>query len=142
MRGSVSLAAALAVPLSTEAGAPFPERDLIILLAFVVIVVTLVGQGLTLGPLINRLGICDDGSEGREELHARRAMAEAALARIDELAGEDWVYDDTVERVRGMYGYRARRFAALDGGDGAEFEERTDQYVGSCTSCSTPSARR
>ena len=129
MRGSVSLAAALAVPLTLESGQPFPERDLIILLAFVVIVVTLVGQGLTLGPLINRLGICDDGSEEREELHARRAMAEAALARIEEVAGEDWVYDDTVERVRGMYNYRQRRFAALDGGDGTEFEQRTDQYL-------------
>jgi Na+/H+ antiporter len=129
MRGSVSLAAALAVPLNTEAGAPFPERDLIILLAFVVIVVTLVGQGLTLGPLINRLGICDDGSEEREELHARQVMAEAALERIEEVAGEDWVYDDTVERVRGMYSYRQRRFAALDGGDGSEFEERTGQYT-------------
>ena len=129
MRGSVSLAAALAVPLTLKSGEPFPERDLIILLAFVVIVVTLVGQGLTLGPLINRLGICDDGSEEREELHARRAMAEAALARIEELAGEEWVYDDTVERVRGMYNYRQRRFAALDGGDGTEFEQRTDQYL-------------
>ena len=129
MRGSVSLAAALAVPLTLKSGQPFPERDLIILLAFVVIVVTLVGQGLTLGPLINRLGICDDGSEEREELHARRAMAEAALARIEELAGEEWVYDDTVERVRGMYNYRQRRFAALDGGDGTEFEQRTDQYL-------------
>jgi monovalent cation/hydrogen antiporter len=117
------------VPLLTKAGDPFPERDLIILLAFVVIVVTLVGQGLTLGPLINRLGICDDGSEEREELHARRAMAEAALARIEELAGQEWVYDDTVERVRGMYNYRQRRFAALDGGDGTEFEQRTDQYL-------------
>ena len=129
MRGSVSLAAALAVPLTTDAGTPFPERDLIILLAFLVIVVTLVGQGLTLGPLINRLGICDDGTEEREELHARRVMAEAALERIEEVSGEDWVYDDTVERVRGLYNYRQRRFAALDGGDGSEFEERTGQYT-------------
>jgi CPA1 family monovalent cation:H+ antiporter len=129
MRGSVSLAAALAVPLNTQAGAPFPDRDLIILLAFLVILATLVGQGLTLGPLINRLGICDDGSEEREELHARQVMAEAALERIDEVSGEDWVYDDTVERVRGLYNYRQRRFAALDGGDGSEFEERSGQYT-------------
>jgi monovalent cation/hydrogen antiporter len=129
MRGSVSLAAALAVPLNTQAGAPFPDRDLIILLAFLVILATLVGQGLTLGPLINHLGICDDGSEEREELHARQVMAEAALERIDEVSGEDWVYDDTVERVRGLYNYRQRRFAALDGGDGSEFEERSGQYT-------------
>ena len=131
MRGSVSLAAALAVPLSTDAGGPFPDRDLIILVAFLVIVVTLVGQGLTLGPLINRLGICDDGSEGQEELHARRVMAEAALVRVDEVGGEDWAYDDTVDRARRMYDYRRRRYTALDGDgdDRAEFEERGDQYV-------------
>ena len=57
MRGSVSLAAALALPLQTDAGEPFPERDLIIFLAFAVIFVTLVGQGLTLGPLIRSLGV-------------------------------------------------------------------------------------
>ena len=131
MRGSVSLAAALAVPLSTDAGGPFPDRDLIILVAFLVIVVTLVGQGLTLGPLINRLGIRDDGSEGQEELHARRVMAEAALVRVDEVGGEDWAYDDTVDRARRMYDYRRRRYTALDGDgdDRAEFEERGDQYV-------------
>ena len=56
-------------------------------------------------------------------------MAEAALERIDEVSGEDWVYDDTVERVRGLYNYRQRRFAALDGGDGSEFEERSGQYT-------------
>ena len=144
MRGSVSLAAALAVPLTTDAGAPFPDRDLIILMAFLVIVVTLVGQGLTLGPLINRLGICDDGSEEQEELHARRVMAEAALTRIDEVGGEDWAYDDTVDRVRRMYDYRLRRFAALDGTGTSARSSRSaaTSTCASCTSCSTPSARR
>ena len=85
MRGSVSLAAALAIPLTTDGGGAFPERDLIIFLAFAVILVTLVGQGLTLGPLINWLGIEDDGQEGQEDTLARRRAAEAALARLDEL---------------------------------------------------------
>ena len=132
MRGSVSLAAALALPLETDAGTPFPERELIVFLAFAVIFATLIGQGLTLGPLINRLGVRDDGSEQREELRARVALAEAALARIEELAGEDWVFDDTVERVRGMYNYRRRRFAARDGDsdeDGSALEERSGQYL-------------
>ncbi len=129
MRGSVSLAAALALPLVIDAGGPFPERALIIFLAFVVILVTLVGQGLTLGPLIDRLGICDDGEEGREEVAARIRLAEAALTRLDEVEGEDWVRDDTVERTRGMFNYRRRRFSAqADGDGGAEYEERTDQY--------------
>jgi monovalent cation/hydrogen antiporter len=128
MRGSVSLAAALALPLETDAGAAFPARDLIILLAYVVILVTLVGQGLTLGPLIERLGITDDGSEEREEVMARVRLAEAALARIEELTEEDWARPDTLERVRGQYDYRRRRFAAREDGDGDHFEERTGAY--------------
>jgi CPA1 family monovalent cation:H+ antiporter len=128
MRGAVSLAAALALPLTTDAGTAFPERDLIIFLTFEVILITLVGQGLTLGPLIRRLGVEDDGSEEREELDARVRVADAALARIEEVAAEDWVRDDTAERVRGMYQYRRNRFGALAGGDGAHYEERTDAY--------------
>jgi monovalent cation/hydrogen antiporter len=128
MRGSVSLAAALALPLQTDAGVPFPARDLIILLAYVVILVTLVGQGLTLGPLIERLGITDDGSEEREEVTARVRLAEAALARIEELRDEDWPREDTLDRVRGQYDYRRRRFAAREDGDGDHYEERTGAY--------------
>jgi monovalent cation/hydrogen antiporter len=128
MRGSVSLAAALALPLQTDAGAAFPARDLIILLAYVVILVTLVGQGLTLGPLIAKLGVADDGTEEREEVMARVRLAEAALARIEELTDQDWARPDTLERVRGMYDYRRRRFAAREDGDGDHYEERTGAY--------------
>ena len=129
MRGSVALAAALAIPFETDAGAPFPERDLLIFLAFAVILVTLVGQGLTLGPLINRLGISDDGTEQEEEVHARVRIAEAALLRLEEVSGDGWAREDTLERVRGLYDYRRRRFSAqVDGGDGAQYEERTDAY--------------
>jgi monovalent cation/hydrogen antiporter len=127
MRGAVALAAALAVPLRTDTGAPFPERDLIIFLAFIVILVTLVGQGLTLGPLINRLGVVDDGEEEREEVAARIRLAEAALARLQELEGAEWVRDDTVGRVRGMYDYRRRRFSARTDGD-ESYEERSDAF--------------
>ena len=62
MRGAVSLAAALALPLTTDAGGAFPGRDLIIFLTFSVILVTLVGQGLTLPLLIRLCGLEDDGS--------------------------------------------------------------------------------
>lgn len=131
MRGSVSLAAALAVPLTIDAGGPFPDRDLIILLAFAVILVTLVGQGLTLGPLIDRLGICDDGAEAREESLARLRLSEAAIERLEEVSGEEWARDDTIERLRGMYDYRRRRFDAQadeSNQDGA-YEERTGAYT-------------
>jgi monovalent cation/hydrogen antiporter len=124
MRGSVSLAAALALE------ADFPHRDLILLLTFAVIFATLVLQGLTLPALIRRLGIQDDGADAHEELVGRRAAAEVALARLDELAAEEWTYDDTVERMRGIYRYRSRRFAARAGesDDGGGIEHRSFKY--------------
>ena len=128
MRGSVSLAAALALPLSVDSGGEFPGRNLIILIAYFVILVTLVGQGLTLGPLIELLGVRDDGSEEREEIAARIRLAEAALGRVEEMAGLDWVRDDTLDRVRGMFEYRRRRFSAREEGGGDRYEERTGAY--------------
>jgi CPA1 family monovalent cation:H+ antiporter len=128
MRGSVSLAAALAIPLHTHAGAPFPERDLIIFLAFAVILVTLVGQGLTLGPLIDRIGLEDDGQEGQEDSLARRRVAEAALERLDDLGEPDWISPESVDRARTFFDYRQRRFGALEDGDGDNFEDRADAW--------------
>jgi monovalent cation/hydrogen antiporter len=128
MRGSVSLAAALAIPITTDAGAPFPDRDLIVFLAFVVIFVTLVGQGLTLAPLVERLGLKDDGTEEQEERVARQRVAEAGIGRIDELGEPDWISPESVQRARNVLDYRARRFGALAGGDGDGFEERTDAW--------------
>jgi CPA1 family monovalent cation:H+ antiporter len=64
-----------------------------------------------LQPLIRWLDIHDDGASEKEEIKARLLAAEAALARIDELVEEDWVYEDSAERMRGKYGYRRRRFA-------------------------------
>jgi monovalent cation/hydrogen antiporter len=115
MRGAVSLAAALALPLETRTGQPFPERDLIIFVTFGVIFTTLVVQGLTLPALIRRLGVHDDGGEEREEAQARLGAADAALARLEELAGEEWTRDDTVERLRGLYQFRRRRIKTRAG---------------------------
>ena len=79
------------------------------------------------------LGVEDDGADAQEELLGRRAAAEAALARLDELAGEEWTYDDTVERMRRLYRYRSRRFAAqageTDDGDGIEHRSRKYQKM-------------
>jgi CPA1 family monovalent cation:H+ antiporter len=116
MRGAVSLAAALALPLETDAGAPFPERDLVIFLAYCVVLFTVVVQGLTLPVLIRWLDVVDDGAEEQAEEHAARiAAAEAALVALDGLAEEEWTREDTVERLRGMYGFRRRRFSTLSG---------------------------
>jgi CPA1 family monovalent cation:H+ antiporter len=129
MRGAVSLAAALAVPLSTDAGAPFPGRDLIIFLAFAVILGTLVLQGLSLPALIARLGLEDDGLELKEDTKARILAADAAIQRLEELVDEDWVREDTAERMRGLYSFRRSRFAArFDGDDGDGIEQRSMDY--------------
>jgi CPA1 family monovalent cation:H+ antiporter len=129
MRGAVSLAAALALPLETDAGAPFPGRDLILFLTFAVILVTLVGQGLTLPLVIRALRLEDDGLEGNEDAKARIYAAEAALARLDELIDEEWVREDTAERVRGAYRFRTSRFQArLDDGDDGSIESRSQDY--------------
>src|SRR6187401_1517125 len=129
MRGAVSLAAALALPLETDAGTPFPGRDLILFLTFSVILATLVGQGLTLPFVIRVLGLEEDGLEEREDSKARIHAAEAALARLEELVSEDWVREDTAERVRGAYRFRTNRFRArLDDWDDGAIEMRSQDY--------------
>jgi monovalent cation/hydrogen antiporter len=91
-------------------------------------------QGLTLPAVIRWMRVEDDGSDAREELIARRRAAAAALERLEELAAEEWTYDDTIERMRGLYQYRTRRFDARAGegdedGDAIEFRSRKYQKV-------------
>jgi CPA1 family monovalent cation:H+ antiporter len=83
MRGIVSLAAALALPLTLPDGSRFPYRDLIIFVTFVVIVATLLGQGLTLAPVIRRLKVGTRWSVRDEQLRVRAAMSAAALEVIE-----------------------------------------------------------
>ena len=129
MRGAVSLAAALALPLEGAAGQPFPGRNLIVFVTFGVIFVTLVVQGLTLPTLIRRLGVRDDGAEEHQELRARLDATHAALARLEELAGEAWTRDDTVERLRALYQFRKRRLKARAGiFDDDGYEDRSLAY--------------
>ncbi len=129
MRGAVSLAAALALPLETDAGSAFPGRELIIFLTFCVILATLVGQGLTLPLVIRWMGLQDDGADDREDAKARIKAAEAALARLEELLEEDWVREDTAERVRGGYRFRTGRFQArLDADDDGGIESRSQDF--------------
>ena len=129
MRGAVSLAAALAIPLTTDAGTAFPNRDLIIFLTFCVILGTLVLQGLSLPAVIRLLRIEPDHEEEREDAKARIHAAEAAIARLEELIEEEWVREDTAERLRGLYGFRRDRFAQrFDGDSDGAIEERSQQY--------------
>jgi CPA1 family monovalent cation:H+ antiporter len=100
MRGVVSLAAAMAI------GLDFPDRNLILFVTFGVILVTLVGQGLTLAPLIRRLKLTTDRDEEVEEVTARHLSALAALERLNQLAAADDETPAMVDRLRATYDER------------------------------------
>lgn len=105
VRGIVSVAAALAIPLTTSDGSPFPDRDLILVLAFVVVLVTLVGQGLTLPWVVRALGLANAGrreqeAQRREEFRVRREAIEVATHRLDALAEQPDIPEDVIARLR------------------------------------------
>jgi CPA1 family monovalent cation:H+ antiporter len=112
MRGAISLAAALAVPLTTDTGAALAGRDVLVLVAFLTILVTLVAQGLTLPLLLRATGLRADAEAEEQELRARLAAAEAALELLDSAAAERDVPATTVERLRSQYAEHAERAAA------------------------------
>jgi CPA1 family monovalent cation:H+ antiporter len=103
MRGVVSLAAALALPIHRADGTAFPGRDLILFLTFVVIFATLVLQGLSLPFLIRWLGIEDDGAVEKEEREARLLANQSALAWLKELTEPDAPKLDALNRLRIEY---------------------------------------
>jgi Na+/H+ antiporter len=118
MRGVVSLAAALALPLTLSDGSAFPGRDYILLITFCVILATLVLQGLSLPAVIRRLGVVDDGLANVEERTARLKANEAALSYLAEVDSQ--FPPDMVERLRAEYDDRIRQLEvyASTGGDG------------------------
>jgi Na+/H+ antiporter len=123
IRGVVSLAAALSLPVLMDDGAQFPGRNLILFLTFAVILVTLVGQGLAFPGVISWLGLANAGRRERirdrlEEFKARRAAIKAALVRLEELAAKDKLGEEVLEPVRRMYHDRLRRIEHR--GDGNE----------------------
>jgi len=120
MRGAISLAAALALPIALPNGEPFPARDFIVFVTFAVIVLTLVVQGASLPFLIRRLGLDKEGRKETEksarlEYEARIRMVDAGLARLDALCRDgtiaaeaaEW-YRDDLEHRRGTYERHAR----------------------------------
>jgi len=109
MRGIVTLAAALALPVTTSAGVPFPFRAEIILISFTVILATLVLQGLSLPPIIRLMHLKEDGGLEQEEAMAREHAATVALTRLDQVVTENWVSLEQVERVRLRYLQRLER---------------------------------
>jgi len=143
MRGGDSLVIALALPLGTASGQPFPARELIIFLTFAVIFDTLVLQGLTLKPLLRWLGLKDGGELDDEEAHARRVAAEVGLRRLNEEGRRDGVEPDLLSYLRRKYAGRLDRWSvrdreahgaedpehrALAGRDGAGAERAASSY--------------
>jgi CPA1 family monovalent cation:H+ antiporter len=119
MRGAVSLAAALALPLELDSGAAFADRGLIIYLTVAVILLTLVVQGLTLPALIRRLGQDVERPWAPEEAIARLAAAQAALDRLEEIETERYgVPPDVIDRLRELYRARFERSVAALTGEG------------------------
>lgn len=115
MRGIVTLAAALAVPAVSAAGAEIPYRGRIVIIAFCVVVATLVLQGLTLAPLIRRLGLKDDGEEIREMTLARSVALQAAAAKLDELQKAGQAQPETGTMLRDYYLGVASHMQSLTG---------------------------
>ena len=115
----LSLAAALALPLTTASGTPFPHRDLILLLTFWVILITLVGQGLALPLVLRWLGLgriveAEQKEERDAEIAARRSAIDAVLRRLDQLAGERSLPAPLVERLRARHLARLNRSELLE----------------------------
>jgi Na+/H+ antiporter len=112
-RGVISLAAIFALPLTTDTGAPFPDRELLLFCAFLAVLVTLVGQGLTFAPLVRALGLrADAADQARLRNQARTASVEAALERLDAAAAEDHdaVEDQAINALRTQLNARLARY--------------------------------
>jgi len=122
MRGAISLAAALSIPLMTSAGLPFPQRDLMIFLTFCVIVSTLLLQGLSLPWLIrffhiDREGRQERAASGHQEIEARRQAAEASLALLAARRKEGAYPEALLDRIESQYRDRNVQFQAHLNGD-------------------------
>jgi monovalent cation/hydrogen antiporter len=129
LRGVVSLAAALALPLVTVTGRAFPYRAEIVVITFVVILVTLVLQGLSLPALVRRLRLPRELAHEREEAHARMHATTAALERLDRTAEALGLPVEVVGRIRETYTERLRRLAPGDGGRSRAEEEAAVQRL-------------
>ncbi|HEY9305734.1 MAG TPA: Na+/H+ antiporter [Mycobacterium sp.] len=126
-RGAVSLAAALAVPLTTHSGAPFPDRNLIVFVVCVVILVTVLVQGTTLPDVVRWARMPQDASHADELQLARCRGSQAALEALPIVAREIGIGDDLQRRLRKEYEEHAALIEAGDDAEGSnEVAERHD----------------
>ena len=113
-RGVISLAAIFTLPLVTSDGRAFPGRDLLLFCTYLVVVVTLVGQGLTFAPIARALGVrADPADAALVRTQARAASVQAGLARLDQLAGDDGISRPTLAALRASLDQKARRYRQL-----------------------------
>ncbi len=122
VRGIVSLTAALAIPFTIADGSPFPDRDMILFLTFCVIIVTLVGEGLTLPFVTRALGLANAGRRERqdersEEFKVRRRAIEAGMERLDALAADRKLPESVAAPMRALYRDRLRHVDYRNDGD-------------------------
>ena len=131
LRGAVSLAAALAIPVTLASGAALPHRDLVIFLTLSVVLVTLIGGGLTLPLLLRWLALPDGGDEDERELrHALVARSAAALERLGELAAQGNVAADHESALRRRYELLLDRLDGEDAsGDGPRLEREAEREL-------------
>jgi CPA1 family monovalent cation:H+ antiporter len=120
VRGAVSLAAALALPLTVASGAPFPDREVMLFIVFGVILITLVGLGLTLPMVVNALGIANIGHEEHRaeyeaEITARRNLLAATRASIDDMAKSRQLPEDVVDILCARHLARSSQVPGDDG---------------------------
>jgi len=128
MRGVVSLAAALAVPLVLPSGAPVPAREALIVITFTVILVTLVGQGVSLPFVIRAVRLAGDRSAWAEEQHARRELANQALQQIDGLYTKWPGHRPLLDQLKAIYQDRAEHAEHLDQPPGSVAEQELVEH--------------
>jgi CPA1 family monovalent cation:H+ antiporter len=121
MRGVVTVATALALPASVAGGGAFPARRQVVLVALLVVIVTLVAQGLTLAPLIRRLGVAGAGDVRGDVLRLHRIATEAALEQLREARNvSDEVRAAVLRQYESRLGYREQVLDLVDGDAGGD----------------------
>ncbi len=113
-RGVISLAAIFTLPLVTGGGRPFPGRDLLLFCTYLVVVATLIGQGVTFAPLARALGVRADPADAvRLRGEARAASVRAGLSRLDQIAADGDAPEPALAALRASLDHKARRYQQL-----------------------------
>ena len=128
IRGADSLVIALALPLMTAAHHPFPKRHLIIFITFVVILVSLIVQGISLEPLIRLLRLPTDDASQAEEREARRLVAEAGVRGLEKIKSNDKLTRRIVKDLRERHSHRAHRYGESRDAEVAHDREEREEY--------------